>query len=188
MPFPIRNVSSASRKRYNLLLVAAALVLASVCFLLWRGRMPLEGVLRYFAGIDAWPRGKLFAANPQVLRKYYSQGVGIALMIAGLLVAAGALWGTLTRRMRDLGFRAVVTLACSSAVMVFMLRMEFTGAWSPPQMLMANPQSLPVVGHRLLFVWIADAFWRTAPRLLPIHAYYLAQCIAGGKGLYPESS
>lgn len=178
MSFHIRNVFRASRKCYNLLLIAAALVLASICFLLWRGRMPLEGVLRFFAGLDAWPRGKLLAANPQVLRKYYSQGVGVALMIAGVLVAAGALWGALTQRVRDLVFRAVVTLACSSAVMVFMLRMEFTGAWSPPQVLMTNPQSLPVFGHRLLFVWIADAFWRTAPHLAPLHAYYLSQWIA----------
>lgn len=176
--FPIRKVFSASRSRYNLLLVAAALVLASLFFFLWRGRMPLEGVLRFFAGLDAWHRGKLLATNPHTLRKYYSQGVGIALLIAGLLVAAGALWGTLTQRVRDLGFRAVVTLACTSAVMIFMLRMEFTGAWSPLQVLMTNPQSLPVFGHRLLFVWIADAFWRTAPQLLPVRAYYLSQFIA----------
>jgi len=62
--------------------------------------------------------------------------------------------------------------------MMFMLRIEYDGSWSPVRVLMTNPQSLPIYGHRLLFVWIANAFRWSAPSLSPLNAYYLSQCIA----------
>ena len=178
MSLPVQNRTSASRNPSKLLLAAAALVVTGIFFLLWRGRMPFEGLMRFFAGIDVWDRAIPLAANPHTLRKYYSQSVGMALVVTGLLVVAGALWGRLTQRVRGFVFQAVVTLACSSAVMLFMLKIEYDGHWSPVRVLMANPQSLPIFGHRLLFVWIADAFRRIAPSLSPLQAYYLSQCIA----------
>jgi len=178
MSLPVQNVISASRNRSKSLFVSAALVVTGIFFLLWRGHMPFEGLMRFFAGIDVWNRAIPLAANPHTLRKYYSASVGIALVVAGLLVAAGTLWGRLTQRVRGLVFQAAVTLACSSAIMLFMLKIEYDGPWSPVRVVMANPQSLPIYGHRLLFVWIADGFRRIAPSLSPLHAYYLSQCIA----------
>lgn len=174
----IQTLVSPRRSRHKLLLVGAALVLIAIFFLLWRGRMPFEGLMRFFASIDHWKQAPS-AADPYTLRKYYSRSVGIALMIAGLLLASGALWASRTQRTRDLVFRAVFTLACSSAIMMFMMRMQFVGdRFPPPQVLMTNPQSLPVFGHRLLFVWIADAFQRIVPSLSPFRAYDLSQGIA----------
>src|SRR5215831_10478822 len=97
MSLPVQNVVSARRTPYRSLLAAAALVLAGIVFLLWRGRMPLEASIRFFAGIDVWDRAIGLAANPNTLRKYYSESVGVALLFAGLLTSARTLWGRLTQ-------------------------------------------------------------------------------------------
>src|SRR5215469_14584926 len=178
MSLPVQNVVGARDTPYKSLLIAAALVLSGIVFLLWQGRMPLEASIRFFAGIDVWDRAIGLAANPLTLRKYYSESVGVALLFAGLLMSAGTLWERLTQHARGLVFQAVVTLACASVVMMFMLRIEYDGSWSPVRVLMTNPQSLPIYGHRLLFVWIANAFRWSAPSLSPLNAYYLSQCIA----------
>src|SRR5215470_7386964 len=108
MSLPVQNVVSARHTPYKSLLVAATLILAGIVFLLWPGRMPFEASIRFFAGIDIWDRAIGLAANPDTLRKYYSESAGVALMFAGLLMSAGTLWGRLTQHARGRVFQAMV--------------------------------------------------------------------------------
>jgi len=69
-------------------------------------------------------------------------------------------------------------IGCSAAVFIFFWLKGFEGEWYPIQALMTNPHSVPIFGHRLLWVWLADAIKHLAPSLSYLRCFLLSQMAA----------
>jgi hypothetical protein len=68
-----------------------------------------------------------------------------------------------------------MTAGCAAALYLLLLRCGREAEWYPIQKLMTNPGSMPVFGHRLLWVWLADAIKLAAPFFSYRQCYYLCQ-------------
>lgn len=174
----IEETSSSSSKVRIWILTAAACLLIGVFFLLWRRTMPLEGLLRVFASRDAWDHARSLALNPKILEKYYSLSVGMVLATLGTFIVCAMVWARLSEATRELIFSLTLTLACSCALISYLLRLGYDSPWAPIKVLMSHPSALPVFGHRLLFVWVAKGFQKIVPRLSDLRGFYLSQCMA----------
>lgn len=153
-------------------------ILAGAFFLFWRGTMPLEGLVRHFAELDALGQAHSTPPDLHLLRGYYAFSTGIALLAAGSIIIAIFVWTCLSEILREAVQSLTMTLAVSASLVVYLVRMEREGFWSPISGVMRNPGSFPIFGHRLLFVWLAQAFERAAPRLSDLQAFVLSQCVA----------
>ncbi len=158
--------------------VAAACLLLGVFLLFWRGAMPLEGLIREFARMDAGNEVSAGAFSPVTLRRYYSLSAGTAILIAGLLMLVWSVWARLNQETRSLLYGLAVTLATSCSLMIYLFRMKFEGPWMPISVVMRNPSALPIFGHRLLFVWIAKAVQSAVPSLSDVRSFYVSQGVA----------
>jgi hypothetical protein len=137
--------------------------------------MPFEGLLRNFALKD--DMGYL-AANTATLRRYYALSAGTAFAIIGLLMLCAVVWTRLSERVQTAIFNLTATLASSCALLIFERRMAYDPPFMPVGLLIQSPATHPIFGHRLLFVWIAGAFEKVAPRISDLQAYHLSQCVA----------
>ncbi len=99
-----------------------------------------------------------------------------------LLLALG--WRRLSESTRAMVWRATWPLACTSALCIYIFKMTFDGPWAPVDVLMSNPGALPIFGHRLLFVWFADAIHAVHPSLSPLRCYYVSQVVVALLALY----
>jgi hypothetical protein len=153
-------------------------ILAGAFFLFWRGTMPLEGLVRHFAEIDALVQAPSMAADLHLLRRCYALSTGIALLAAGSIIIAIFVWTRFSEVLREAVQSLTMTLAVSASLVVYLVRMEREGFWLPISGVMRNPGSFPIFGHRLLFVWLAQAFERAAPHLSDLQAFILSQCVA----------
>ena len=79
---------------------AACLVIGCFFFAVWHGPMPFEGVIRWLAARDGWKDGVAVAADERLLRLYYSRAVGLALLVVGVVTAAGLIWVRLSEAWR----------------------------------------------------------------------------------------
>ena len=50
--------------------------------------------------------------------------------------------------------------------------------------LMSNASASPIIGHRLLFVWLAKAFQAAVPTLSPLRCFYASQAVAALLAIY----
>ncbi len=146
--------------------------------------MPFGSWVQASAQLEKWDIGLSLAARPETLRYYYSLSVGSAFLIAGGLIVLSILWTRLSSRMRDTVFSLTFTLAITCALMIYLFRMEWEGPWMPLHVIMKNPSSLPVFGHRLLFIWVARGFQHIIPGLSDRRAFYLSQGVATVLAVY----
>jgi len=156
--------------------------LASLAFLalaataaLWKGPVPLEGSLLRAAAIDQNVRNGLLRLDlDQVRRVVRFQVVAWSLVgaaILGLFLLPARLWASLRPRL----FQLSIVLGCSSALFLLLMRCGFEAPWYPLEVLMKNPGALPVFGHRLLWIWVADLLHKIAPSLSYSACYLLSQ-------------
>jgi hypothetical protein len=176
--------SDSRRKIWIWISIATACLLIGSFFFRWRGMIPFEGWVRVFARMDAWDQALPLASNPESLRRYYSWSLGTVFSIAGLFTFARVAWVHMTEESRKVIYNLTVTLTCSCALMLYLLRMEFDAPWLPIANVMRNPSAFPIYGHRLLFVWIAKAFQSIVPNLSDTRDFYLSQFVASFLAMY----
>jgi hypothetical protein len=173
----VASVPSEARVQRIRIILAAVCLGFGVFFIFWRGAMPAEGLIRWFAQSDSWAEGKVLVSNPTTMRHYYSLSVTAILLIAGALILGDSIWTRLSERSRDAAFSFFFTLAIACAPILYMLHAGYEGNWMSIDRIMDDPSSLPVFGHRLLFVWVAKIFQRITP-LSNLRAFYLSQVVA----------
>ena len=177
---------------YILAATGSVCLAAAAFFAIWHGRMPLEGVVQRLAhadgfanGIDGNPEGPRLAADLSAIRKYYALTAAFVLGCAGMGAFLAIAWRRSSERVRRLAWKLGVTLACTCSLMVFMSGLEFEGQWMPMNVMMNNPTSLHIVGHRLLFIWIARAIRSlTGGGLSNLRSFYASQIIAAFLAMY----
>ena len=168
---------ASSRVRLWISIAAGCLVVGGF-LIFWRGPMPCEGLIRFFASLDEWQYGKSLAAHQDTLRRFYSLSLGAVFSFAGLLILGSIVWESLAEETRTSICSLTLTLTASCALTIYLVHMEYEGPWVPVSVLMHEPSALPIFGHRLLFVWIAKAFQTMAPRLSDLHSFDLSQFVA----------
>jgi hypothetical protein len=147
-------------------------------FALWRGPMPFEALLAAIGRTNRWEPARVLASAPASLRKYYALSLAVALGLAGLTIVAAYVWARLGRKAQQSVWQATATLACSCAICLFYVKMQYEGQWAPVDRLMTAPGTSVPYGHRLLFVWLANAFRWGIPALSPLACYYASQMVA----------
>jgi hypothetical protein len=166
------------------LAVAAVGLLIAVVLLLWHGRLPFEGLVRKFAQIDKWPGSERLASQAGMVRKYYRLSLAAGFALVGFTALLVWLWGRLNELMQARVWRATWTLASTSVVWFFLFKTTTALPGAPVDMLMSDPGSVPIFGHRLLFVWLAKAFQTVAPTQSSLHCFYASQLIAALLAIY----
>jgi hypothetical protein len=146
--------------------------------------MPLESLVAAAGRMDHWDRGRTLASAPASLRKYYGLSLAVSLGMAGLLILAALAWRHLSEKNRGRVWQAGSAVACACAVLLYLTKMQYEGEWAPIAVLMAHPGSLPLYGHRLLFVWLAMSFRAVVPALAPLTCYYASQAVAALVAVY----
>jgi len=152
----------------------AFLALAATA-VLWKGPLPLEGLLVRTAAIDQNVRSGLLGLDPDQLRRVIRFQIVawslVASAILGSLLLPARVWSSLRPRL----FQWSIALGCSSALFLLLMRCGSEASWYPLEVLMKNPSALPVFGHRLLWVWLADLIHKLAPSLSYSACYLLSQ-------------
>jgi hypothetical protein len=76
-------------------------------------------------------------------------------------------------------FSFSMTIACATSIFVALAQPAYElMSFSPVETLMTNPGSLPIFGHRLLLVWLADALKLIVPSLSYRRCYLATQLVA----------
>jgi hypothetical protein len=142
---------------------------------LWKGPLALEGLLLRVAGIDQNVRNGLLRLDPDQLRRvvrFHTVAWSlVASAILGSFLLPARVWASLRPRL----FQWSITLGCASALFLLLMRLGTEASWYPLEVLMTNPSALPVFGHRLLWVWVADLIHALAPSLSYGACYLLSQ-------------
>jgi hypothetical protein len=162
--------------------VGVACVVLALFFAVWRGPLPFESLVRSFARVDAMDGAWALASKEALLRKYYGLSLAAGLGLVGTLALLAVGWRRLGEAAQAMLWRGMATLACSCALWIYMSKMEF--AHIPIDVLMTHPGAEPIFGHRLLFVWIADAFHALVPASSYLRCYYASQVVATLLTLY----
>lgn len=156
------------------LLVSVAFLAVAVVAAIWRGPLPLESLLlRAVVNDQNLIDGQMkFDLNQlrQGVRLYIVFGALIAAMIVGLLLFSEHTWAFLRGKI----FQLAIFLACSSALFLLLMR-GYQGPWYPIETLMKNPQAVPIFGHRLMWVWVANLCQKLVPSLTYLQCYFLSQ-------------
>jgi hypothetical protein len=144
---------------------------------LWTRALPLESLLLRAAAIDQNVRNGLLQLDVYQLRRVIRFQV-----IFWSIVASGIPWlflipSRVSVRLRPRLFQLSITLGCSSALFLLLASCGFEAPWYPLTVLMKNPGSLPVFGHRLLWVWVADLVQKLIPSLSYTRCYLLSQIV-----------
>jgi hypothetical protein len=175
---PIENrtdTRTAQMPRPWLRWIGIGLLALAATAVLWKGPLPLEALLLQAAAIDQNVRNGLLLPDPDQLRRVVRFQIvawsllGVAMAWFPLLPAR--LWSSLRPR----AFQVSIALGCSSALFLLLMRCGSEATWYPLEVLINNPSALPVFGHRLLWVWVADLIHRLAPSLSYSACYLLSQ-------------
>jgi hypothetical protein len=184
-------VKTLARLGHHLFLVGSIFLGAAAFFFFWKGPLPLESVIQRLAALDVIsqyrtlePEGYRLGMDLSTIRKYYGLSVAASLSFTGVILLLAAVWRRLDEKGQALAWRLMATLACSGALVVYVMNSQYEGAWMPISVAMSNPASLPIFGHRLLFVWIADGFHAAIPGLSYLRSYYLSQSLASVLAIY----
>ena len=169
------QVETGPRSRNWIVRTILALLTLAATAALWSGPIPGEGLLLRIAAIDQNVRSGLLRLDPDQLRRVLRfQAVSWSLLgaaVLGLLLVPAPTWV----RWRPRLFQFSMVLGCSSALFLLLMRCGFEASWYPLNVLMTNPGALPVFGHRLLWVWVADSIHELAPSLSYSACYLLSQ-------------
>lgn len=158
------------------LAVALTFTALALFFSVWRGPLPFEGLIRAFARIDAMDNAWSLASQPAILRKYYGLTLAASFGLIAFLIFLALLWKRLSAAAQAMVWRMAATLACSCALCIYMSKMQWEHI--AIDTLMTDPSAEPIFGHRLLFVWIAQAFHAAMPGLSYLRCYYASQAVA----------
>ena len=144
----------------------------------WPGRLPLEGLLLRAVSMDQNFTSQKIPFDLQQLRRAVRLYAVILLLLASIIPWLFQLprrfWSPLRSRL----FEISMTLGCSSAILLLLMRTGYEGSWYPIQTLMTNPGAVPIFGHRLLWVWVADACRHLVPSLSYLQCYFLSQILS----------
>jgi hypothetical protein len=183
-----QNSPLAQRLRWQLPSERASLAIGIggllIAFFLmrWHGPLPFEELVEQSArigrGADSVPLA------PQQALLFYRLTLALTFGLAGITLMLALGWKRLSESTRAMVWRATWTLACTSALCLYIFKMTGDGPWSPVDVLMSNPGAVPIFGHRLLFVWFADAIHAVHPSLSPLRCYYVSQVVAAFLALY----
>jgi hypothetical protein len=165
------------------LVSGTACVLIALFFVLWRGPLPFEDLIRKIAQKD-WEEGMRLASQPEMLRKYYRLFLGGCFGLVGFATLLSIVSSRLGELKRAILWRVICTLACTFALCLYIFKITTDGPWLPINVLMSNPSALPIFGHRLLFVWLAKALQAVVPTLSPLRGYYISQIVAALLAIY----
>jgi len=181
-----------SRRVY--LAAGAGCLLVAFFLVLWHGPMPCEGLVRRSAQMNraqndrvaqmGWAEGVRLASQPALLRKFYRQTLAVGFGLAGLTTLLALAWSRLNGLTQAGVWRATCALACACALCLYIFKITYDAPWAPVDVLMSNPGTLPIFGHRLLFVWLAKAFQAVIPALSAARGYYVSQVVAALLAIY----
>ncbi len=165
---------------------SASAVSFVIAFLLvfWHGPLPFEGLVQRFAQMDNSAAGTRLAFQPALLRKYYRLTLVVGFWVIGLTTLLALAWSRLNEFRQTMAWRATCTLSCTCALCLYIFKMTFDGPWAPVDVVMLTPSALPIVGHRLLFVWVARVFHAAMPTLSPLRCFYASQVVAALLAIY----
>ncbi len=164
--------------------VAAVGLLIAFVLLLWHGPLPFESLVRRFAQIDKWPGSERLASQQGMVRKYYRLSLAAGFGLVGLTALMVWVWGRLSELMQARVWRATWTLASTSVVWFFLFKTTTALPGAPVDVLMSDPGSVPIFGHRLFFVWLAKAIQTVVPAQSSLHCFYASQVIAALLAIY----
>jgi hypothetical protein len=164
------------------LAIGAGCMLVASCLAVWHGLMPFQGLVESSARLDSWPEGVHLA--PRQAQLYYRLTLALGFGVAGLTTLLAVAWSHLNRLTQARIWRTTVTMACTSALCLYLFKMTGDGPWAPVDLLMSNPRAVPIFGHRLLFVWMADALHAAVPALSPLRCFYASQVLVSFLALY----
>ena len=144
--------------------------------ILWRRPIPGETLLLDFFRGDTRIEKGMWSIDIYQIRKV----VRFQIVAWSVLIASVAGWhllpGRIRRFWRERSFEVLMIAACSTALFVLMWRIAYEGTWwYPIAKIMTRPGSVPIYGHRLLWVWLADAVKFFAPSLSYAACFYLSQ-------------
>jgi hypothetical protein len=144
--------------------------------LLWRGAIPGDSFLLQIFRSDTRVEKGMWIINIDQVRAV----VRLQVALWSIVIAAIAGWHLLPDRIRQFwkerSFRYFIAAACMCALFVLMWRIAYEGVWwYPIAKVMTRPGSVPIYGHRLLWVWLADAIKFFAPSLSYNACFYLSQ-------------
>jgi hypothetical protein len=183
-----QNSPVAQRLRWRLpserasLAIGVGGLLIAFFLMRWHGPLPFEELVEQSARIGRGPDSIPLA--PQQALLFYRLTLALAFGLAGITLMLALGWKRLSESTRAMVWRATWTLACTSALCLYIFKMTGDGPWSPVDVLMSNPGAVPIFGHRLLFVWFADAIRAVHPSLSPLRCYYVSQIVAAFLALY----
>ena len=183
-----QNSPVAQRLRWQLpsertiLAIGIGSLLIAFFLMRWHGPLPFEALVEQSARIGSGSESVPLA--PQQALLFYRLTLAVAFGLAGITLMLALGWKRLSESARAMVWRATWTLSCTTALCLYIFKMTFDGPWAPVDVLMSNPGALPIFGHRLLFVWFADAIHALHPSLSPLRCYYVSQIVAALLALY----
>ncbi len=139
----------------------------------------------YFALEDAWvrlvPLDARYQATPIPRAEIVTvgrEGMGIVtLLIVGLWLIylfRNKLWKA---GFAEGAFRVIMTLGCSWVIFLVLRLQAFEPSWYPLKPLIDNPRACPLIGHRILFVWLAQFAQLLRPSMDPVRLYMASQIV-----------
>lgn len=143
--------------------------------------MPFTNLIAAFSSTDLWQD---VPSTPANLLHYYHASVAVVTSALGSLLIGSAIYQRLNPSGRAWLFRMVSTLGFACTIVLFVSKLGFAGYWSPLEQLMSHPETLPIFGHRMLFVWIADGAQHLLPSLTALRSFYVSQFIAAVLAMY----
>ncbi|HXU19985.1 MAG TPA: hypothetical protein VN788_05315, partial [Verrucomicrobiae bacterium] len=170
---------SAMRTRVSVFRLAGIVLLLLLFYTIAGGRLPFEHQLIGFTRYDRAIQTGAVHASSRDLDHSLRLSLTILEFLLLLLAVAGAFGKTRIERWLNLRvFSLSVTVASACTLFVFLSRLGVEAEWYPLAVLMTNPATLPIFGHRLLLVWPADALKYLVPRLSYLQCYYATQIVA----------
>jgi hypothetical protein len=173
VPQPARLQHPSERAWLAISMVALPI---AIFLVRWHGAMPFEVLVERSAGTSH--------LAPQQALLFYRLTVAAGFGVVGIALLLGLGWKRLGQATHIMVWRMMWTLASTSALCLYIFKMTGDGPWAPVDVLMSNPGSLPIYGHRLLFVWLAKAIQMLHPSLSPLRCYYFSQFIASFLTIY----
>ncbi len=156
-------------------IVIAAMVLLAAISALWNGGIPGENLLLKLALQDFRIQRGIWTIDVAQVRHAIRLQVTFWSLVAAL---AASLWFFRDRlhvNRRPYAFQILMTGGFAVALYMLLLRCGEEAQWYPIERLMKDPASMPIFGHRLLWVWLADAMKAAVPVFSYRQCYFLSQ-------------
>jgi hypothetical protein len=164
--------------RRRAMLICIGFVVLAMAAALWKGALPLEGLIIQVAALDRDILTGLEKVDVSVLRRAVRLQV-----VVWSLIAAGVPWLFLFSKevrsaLRERLFRISMFVGCSTALWMYLWHCGWEAKWYPIETLMKNPAVVPIFGRRLLWVWIADLCHKFVPSISYAGCYFASQALA----------